>query len=91
MLNCSGALLQLGQGEKALLRLLQAAQIAPDKFEIWTNLGGVYIALSDKKNALESLRKARALAPERFHGYIASAVQAAQALPDEPSVNRQAN
>ena len=91
MLNCSGALLQLGQGEKALLRLLQAAQIAPDKFEIWTNLGGVYIALSDKKNALESLRKARALAPERFHGYIASAVQAAQALPDEPSANRQAN
>ena len=86
MLNSSEALQQLGQGGQALLRLQRAAEIAPDKFEIWTNLGGVYINLSDKKKALESLSRARVLAPERFQGYIAHAVQAAQALPDEPGI-----
>lgn len=84
MLNSTEPLLRLGQAGQALLRLKSAVGIAPDKFMIWINFGAVYIQLSDKKNALESLHRARALAPERYHDAIAGSVQAAQALPDEP-------
>ena len=86
MLNATEPLLRLGQAGQVLLRLKRAAEIAADKYMIWTNLGAVYVELTDKKNALECLRKARALAPERYHGDIARSVQVAQALPDEPSV-----
>lgn len=86
MLNSSEALLQLGKGGAALLRLKRAAEIAPDKFEIWTSLGGVYIVLADKNNALECLHKAHALAPVRYQGDIAKSIQMAQVLPDEAGV-----
>ena len=86
MLNCTEPLLQLNQAGQALLRLKRAAEIAPDKFMIWTNLAAVHVEHGDKKNALECLRKALALAPEHRHGDIAKSIQAAQALPDEPGV-----
>jgi tetratricopeptide (TPR) repeat protein len=86
VLNSGEALLHMGRAGQALLRLKRAAEIAPDKFMIWVNLGAVYVALRDKKNALDCLRRARDLAPEHYHGDIAESVEVAQALPDEPSV-----
>ena len=82
MLNSSEPLIRLGRLDEALFRLQAAARIAPDKYEIWTNLGGVQIEIGDKRSALESLQKARSLAPERVQSFIASAMQAACALPN---------
>jgi tetratricopeptide (TPR) repeat protein len=85
LLNSTEALLRLGQSGQALVRLKRAVEIAPDKFEIWTNLAAVHVKHNDKRNALDCLGKARALAPERYHKEIDRSVQAAEALSDEPS------
>ena len=86
MLNSSQALVQSGRSGQALLRLRRASKIAPDKFQIWTNLGGLYTFLNDKKNAVECLRKAHALAPVRYHDDLAKAVKDAEVLPDVPGI-----
>ena len=46
MLNSSEALQELGQVGNAITRSRRAIEIAPDKFAVWTNLGGAYITNS---------------------------------------------
>jgi len=82
MLSSSEALQNLGRGGEALLRLKRAADIAPDKFSVWNNLGALYVNLGDKTSALDCLRKARALAPDRYHKAIDESIAVAQTLPE---------
>lgn len=66
-----------------MLRLTRAAEFAPDKFEIWTNLGGIYTYLGDKENALNALEKALFYAPERNRSHITKAIEESRTLPDD--------
>jgi tetratricopeptide (TPR) repeat protein len=70
MLNCTTPLLELGRAADAIARLKRAAEIAPDKFTIWTNLGAAYVDEGDKSSALACYKKARALAPPDHHARI---------------------
>ena len=85
MLNCTEPLRRLGRSGEARVRLKRAAEIAPDKFAIWNNLAEVYIGIDDKQNALDCLRQARALAPDRYRKQIDERIEFAKILPDEPS------
>jgi tetratricopeptide (TPR) repeat protein len=63
MLNSTEPLRQLGHHIKALDRLKRASEIAPDKYQIWNNLGAIYLDLEDKENCLACCRRVQALAP----------------------------
>ncbi len=82
MLNSTEPLQRLGRNADAIARLKQAAEIAPDKFAIWNNLGAVYMDQGDKANAIACFQKARSIAPEASHAQIDEAVRHAQAKPE---------
>lgn len=86
MLNSTQPLRHLGQHGNAIARLKRAAKIAPDKYQIWTNLGAIYFDLEDKANCLDCYRKSLTLAPQELHDAISNSIQNALTLPDELSV-----
>lgn len=52
---------QFGQCAKAIPFLEKALQIAPDFYDAWNNLGGIYGQLSEYQKAYDCYKKAREL------------------------------
>ena len=75
MLNSTEPLQRLGRNADAIVRLTRAAEIAPDKFAIWNNLGSVYMDQGDKKNAIACFERARSIAPTSFAARIDEALR----------------
>ena len=83
MLNASEPLRKIGKIGQAFIWLRRATEIAPDKFSVWTNLASLYVAIDDRKNALECFQKARNLAPPKYLKEIDDCIKSAKNLPDE--------
>jgi serine/threonine protein kinase len=85
MLNASEPLRKIGRIGEAVIRLRRAIEIAPDKFSVWTNLASLYVAIDDRKNALECFQKARNLAPPKYREEIDDCIKSAENLSAEPA------
>ncbi len=58
-------IMQIGQGHKAIPIYEKALTIAPDFYDAWNNLGGIYGQMSEYQKAYDCYKKARELNMEK--------------------------
>ena len=84
MANIAEPLRRLHAHGVALQYLRRATELAPDKFNVWANLGSLYAAMEMKTEAVAALRKALSLAPEDKRSEIGDFLKAVMALAPLP-------
>lgn len=61
----AGIMLKLGMYDKALAAFKRIIEIAPDFYDAWNNMGGIYGGQGDYQRAYDCYLKAHELSPDR--------------------------